>query len=92
MSDFKPGLEGVVAFETEIAEPDKDGGSLRYRVVDIACPAPPEFSPGRRFIGNNLGAHGTFSICRTVIRETGICTNYRAPNSWGEWGQNSKAN
>src|SRR5580704_9946429 len=35
MSDFKPGLEGVVAFETEIAEPDKEGGSLRYRGVDI---------------------------------------------------------
>jgi citrate synthase len=35
MSDFIPGLEGVVAFETEIAEPDKDGGSLRYRGVDI---------------------------------------------------------
>lgn len=33
--DFKPGLEGVIAFETEIAEPDKDGGSLRYRGVDI---------------------------------------------------------
>ena len=31
MSDFKPGLEGVVAFETEIAEPDKEGGALRYR-------------------------------------------------------------
>src|SRR6201992_3114955 len=35
MSDFIPGLEGVVAFETEIAEPDKAGGSLRYRGVDI---------------------------------------------------------
>ena len=23
MADFKPGLEGVVAFETEIAEPDR---------------------------------------------------------------------
>ncbi len=33
--DFKPGLEGVIAFETEIAEPDKEGGSLRYRGVDI---------------------------------------------------------
>jgi len=33
--DFKPGLEGVVAFETEIAEPDKEGGALRYRGVDI---------------------------------------------------------
>jgi citrate synthase len=29
------GLEGVVAFRTEIAEPDKEGGSLRYRGVDI---------------------------------------------------------
>ncbi len=35
MSDFSPGLEGVVAFETEIAEPDKEGGALRYRGVDI---------------------------------------------------------
>ena len=33
--DFKPGLEGVVAFHTEIAEPDRDGGALRYRGVDI---------------------------------------------------------
>ena len=32
---LRPGLEGVVAFETEIAEPDKEGGSLRYRGVDI---------------------------------------------------------
>jgi citrate synthase len=35
MADFVPGLEGVVAFETEIAEPDKAGSSLRYRGVDI---------------------------------------------------------
>ncbi len=35
MSDFKPGLEGVVAVETEIAEPDRDGGQLRYRGIDI---------------------------------------------------------
>jgi citrate synthase len=34
-NDFKPGLEGVVAFETEIAEPDREGGALRYRGVDI---------------------------------------------------------
>ncbi|MGI8592466.1 MAG: citrate synthase 2 [Nakamurella sp.] len=32
---FVPGLEGVVAFHTAIAEPDKDGGALRYRGVDI---------------------------------------------------------
>ncbi len=35
MSDFIPGLEGVIAFETEIAEPDREGGALRYRGVDI---------------------------------------------------------
>jgi len=35
MSDFVPGLEGVIAFETSIAEPDREGGSLRYRGVDI---------------------------------------------------------
>src|SRR5213078_4042396 len=34
-NDFKPGLEGVVAVETEIAEPDREGGVLRYRGVDI---------------------------------------------------------
>src|SRR5829696_9306292 len=33
--EFKSGLEGVVAFQTEIAEPDKEGGALRYRGVDI---------------------------------------------------------
>jgi citrate synthase len=35
MDDFRPGLEGVVAVETEIAEPDREGGTLRYRGVDI---------------------------------------------------------
>jgi citrate synthase len=29
------GLEGVIAFHTEIAEPDKEGNALRYRGVDI---------------------------------------------------------
>jgi citrate synthase len=35
VNDFRPGLEGVVAVETEIAEPDREGGSLRYRGIDI---------------------------------------------------------
>ena len=35
MSDVQHGLEGVIAFETEIAEPDKEGSALRYRGVDI---------------------------------------------------------
>jgi citrate synthase len=29
------GLEGVIAFDTSIAEPDKEGSALRYRGVDI---------------------------------------------------------
>jgi citrate synthase len=35
VSEVQSGLEGVVAFATEIAEPDKEGGALRYRGVDI---------------------------------------------------------
>jgi citrate synthase len=35
MSEVQSGLEGVVAFATEIAEPDRAGGSLRYRGIDI---------------------------------------------------------
>ena len=34
-SDYSPGLAGVIALETEIAEPDREGGALRYRGVDI---------------------------------------------------------
>ncbi len=49
MSEFKPGLEGVVAFESEIAEPDKEGGALRYRGVDI------EDLVGRVTFGNVWG-------------------------------------
>ena len=35
MTDVQEGLEGVLAFATQIAEPDKDGSALRYRGVDI---------------------------------------------------------
>jgi citrate synthase len=34
-SEVQSGLEGVIAFATEIAEPNRAGGSLRYRGVDI---------------------------------------------------------
>ncbi|GGN30895.1 citrate synthase [Actinoplanes campanulatus] len=37
MLTVNPGLAGVVAFDTEIAEPDRDGGALRYRGVDITA-------------------------------------------------------
>src|SRR2546430_436651 len=33
--EIREGLDGVVAFRTEIAEPDREGGALRYRGVDI---------------------------------------------------------
>ena len=47
--DFKPGLEGVIAFESEIAEPDKEGSAIRYRGVDI------EELVGRVSFGNVWG-------------------------------------
>ncbi|HYZ82540.1 MAG TPA: citrate synthase 2 [Solirubrobacteraceae bacterium] len=34
-AEVQSGLEGVVAFATQIAEPDREGGALRYRGVDI---------------------------------------------------------
>ncbi|HEX3731568.1 MAG TPA: citrate/2-methylcitrate synthase, partial [Mycobacteriales bacterium] len=34
-NELHPGLEGVIGFETDIAEPDKSGSALRYRGVDI---------------------------------------------------------
>jgi citrate synthase len=34
-AEVQSGLEGVLAFATEIAEPDREGGALRYRGVDI---------------------------------------------------------
>lgn len=48
-NEFKPGLEGVIAFESEIAEPDKEGSALRYRGVDI------EDLVGRVSFGNVWG-------------------------------------
>ncbi|GAA3348042.1 citrate synthase 2 [Amorphoplanes nipponensis] len=35
MLTVKPGLADVIAFDTGIAEPDRGGGSLRYRGIDI---------------------------------------------------------
>ncbi len=49
---FKPGLEGVIAFESEIAEPDREGGALRYRGVDI------EDLVGAYSFGNVWGSAG----------------------------------
>src|SRR5947209_2711984 len=46
---FKPGLEGVISFETETAEPYMEASALRYRGVDI------EDLVGRVFYGNVWG-------------------------------------
>jgi citrate synthase len=35
IDEVRNGLEGVLAFASEIAEPDRDGGALRYRGVDV---------------------------------------------------------
>src|SRR6188768_772406 len=35
MLTVNPGLAGVVAFDTRIAEPDRAGGALRYRGVNV---------------------------------------------------------
>src|SRR3954471_5139461 len=34
-NEVNEGLEGVIAFATEIAEPDRAGGALRYRGIDV---------------------------------------------------------
>ncbi|MFC7511444.1 citrate/2-methylcitrate synthase [Streptomyces thermocarboxydus] len=71
MSDFVPGLEGVVAFETEIAEPDKEGGALRYRGVDI------EDLVGHVSFGNVWGCSSTGRSrpdCRPPSRSPSPCT------------------
>ena len=49
MVEFVPGLEGVIAFETQIAEPDREGSALRYRGVDV------EDLVGRVSFGNVWG-------------------------------------
>ena len=72
MSDFVPGLEGVVAFETEIAEPDKEGGSLRYRGVDI------EDLVGHVVLRQRVGPAGrrrsSTRACRPPSRSRSRCT------------------
>jgi len=37
-TEVQSGLEGVVAFATEIAEPDKEGGGPRLRGLDTEGP------------------------------------------------------
>ena len=61
MSDeVQSGLEGVVAFATEIAEPDRDGGALRYRGVNVEDLITLSFAVTRR-------------LRRRPVRSRGIC-------------------
>ncbi|HEY7273771.1 MAG TPA: citrate synthase 2 [Actinoplanes sp.] len=56
MLTVNPGLAGVVAFDTGIAEPDRAGGALRYRGIDV------ENLAGRASFGDVWGllVDGTF--------------------------------
>ena len=65
-AEVQSGLEGVVAFATEIAEPDREGGALRYRGVDI------EELVGngavRAGLGPARGRHAEARACRPPSR------------------------
>ena len=75
--EFRPGLEGVVAFETEIAEPDKDGGALRYRGIDI------EELVGRYPFENVWGLLVDGTSTRRCSRSTASSSRIRAgPCPW----------
>ena len=65
VAEVQSGLEGVVAFATEIAEPDKEGGSLRYRGVDI------EDLVGQRAATRRSGA------CWSTARSSRACRRPR---------------
>jgi citrate synthase len=74
-SEVHSGLEGVIAFATRIAEPDRDGGALRYRGVDIeqlvgtvafeqvwGLLVDERFEPGLAAATQALGALGSGSV------------------------------
>jgi citrate synthase len=89
-NDFRPGLEGVVAFETEIAEPDREGGSLRYRGVDI------EELVGRvpfekvwgLLVDESLEPGLAASYCELPVRTGGYMSDLQASLAifGGQWG------
>ena len=64
MSEVQHGLEGVIAFETEIAEPDRAGGALRYRGVDI------EDLVGRYPYGRAVEVGELGSVMKVIAVET----------------------
>jgi citrate synthase len=87
---IRPGLEGVVAFETEIAEPDREGGALRYRGVDIeelVGHVPFEKVWGL-LVDESLEPGLPASYCPLPIRTGGYMSDLQAGLSIlsGEWG------
>src|SRR5256886_6370651 len=90
MNEFSPGLAGVVAFETEIAEPDREGGSLRYRGVDIeelVGKVPFEKVWGL-LVDESLEPGLDASYCELPVRTGGYMSDLQAALAIfsGEWG------
>ena len=87
---IRPGLEGVVAFETEIAEPDREGGALRYRGVDIeelVGQVPFEKVWGL-LVDESLEPGLPASYCELPVRTGGYMSDLQAGLSIlsGKWG------
>jgi citrate synthase len=89
-NDFRPGLEGVVAFETEIAEPDREGGSLRYRGVDIEelAGAVPFEKVWGLLVDQSLEPGLPAAYCELPVRTGGYMSDLQAALAIfsGEWG------
>jgi citrate synthase len=89
-NDFKPGLEGVVAFETQIAEPDREGGSLRYRGVDIEelVGAVPFEKVWGLLVDESLEPGLPAAYCELPIRTGGYMSDLQAALAIfsGQWG------
>lgn len=60
--DFVSGPEGLVVFTGDIAEPDKDGGALRYCGVDIEDLVGKPVTFGTETMGVHLMFRGRTSV------------------------------
>jgi citrate synthase len=89
-NDFRPGLEGVVAFETQIAEPDREGGSLRYRGVDIEelVGAVPFEKVWGLLVDESLEPGLPAAYCERPVRTGGYMSDLQAALAIfsGQWG------
>ena len=60
------GLEGVVAFSTDIAEPDRSGSELRYRGVDVVELVFPLAENGILFLAIPIQINSSFATLMKV--------------------------